>query len=131
MALQRMILVPPELWENRSHEPPPTVKVIQKRKNHSYNKWTQVSLHQDPYLKIEKQKREYIPIPIIVTGSTKPSFKTKPKRKSIIGSVPMFKTDSVSETDNSPTHSMYIHNVLTRKLSHDPTFGVYQDYRSV
>jgi hypothetical protein len=24
-------------------------------------------------------------------------------------------------------HSKYIHNVLRRKVSHDPTFGVYQD----
>jgi len=24
-------------------------------------------------------------------------------------------------------HSNYIHNVLRRRLSHDPTFGVYQD----
>jgi len=47
MTLQRMILVPPELWENRSQEPPPPVKEILKSKNHSYNKWTQVRLHQD------------------------------------------------------------------------------------
>jgi len=53
MTLQHMIFVPPELWENRSLEPPP-VKKIQKSKNHSYNKWTQVCLHQDPYLKTEK-----------------------------------------------------------------------------
>jgi len=126
MALQRMILVPPELWENRSQEPPPVKKIL-KSKDHSYNKWTQVRLHQDPYLKTEKRKREPIPIPIIETGSTKPSFKTKPKRKRIIGSVPLFKTEIESETDASPTHSKYIHNVLTRKVSHDPTFGVYQD----
>jgi len=85
MALQRMILVPPELWENRTQEPPPPVTEILKSKDHSYNKWTQVRLHQDPYLKTEKQKGEPIPIHIIETGSTKPSFKTKPKRKSIIG----------------------------------------------
>jgi len=41
MALQPMILVPPELCENRSQEPPP-VKNILKSKDHSYNKWTQV-----------------------------------------------------------------------------------------
>jgi len=122
-----VILVPLELWENRSHEPPPPLKEILKRKNHRYNKWTQVRLHQDAYLKTEKQKREPISIPIIETGSIKPSFKTKPKRKGIIGSVPLFKTESVSETDDSLTHSKYIHNVLTRKLSHDLTFGVYQD----
>jgi len=126
MALQRMILLPPELWENRSQEPP-TVKKILKSKDHIYNKWTQIRLHQDPYLKTEKRKREPIPIPIIETGSTKPSFKTKPKRKYIIGSFPLFKTEIESETDASPTHSKYIHNVLTRKVSHDPTFGVYRD----
>ena len=26
-----------------------------------------------------------------------------------------------------PMHSKYITNVLRRKISHDPTFGVYQD----
>jgi hypothetical protein len=127
MVLQHMILVPPELWENRTQEPPPTVKEILKSKDRSYNKLTQVRLHQDPYLKTEEQKREPIPIPITETGSTKPSFKTKPKLKRIIGSVPLFKTEFESETDDSPTHSKYIHNVLTRKISHDPTFVVYQD----
>ena len=48
MALQRMILVPSELWENRTQEPPLPVKEILKSKNHSYNKWNQVRLHQDP-----------------------------------------------------------------------------------
>ena len=76
-------------------------------------------------MKTEKQKLE--PIPIIETSSTKTNFKTKPKRIRIIGSVPLFKTESESETDTSPTHSKYIHNVLTRNVSHDPTFGVYQD----
>jgi hypothetical protein len=41
--------------------------------------------------------------------------------------VPLFKTECESETDTSPSHSKCIHNVLTRKISHDPTFGVYQD----
>ena len=41
--------------------------------------------------------------------------------------MPQFKTESESETDTSPTHSMYIHNVLTRKITHDPNFGVYHD----
>ena len=41
--------------------------------------------------------------------------------------MPLFKTEFESEKDDSPTHSKYIHNVLTRKVSHDPTFGVYQD----
>ena len=51
---------------------------------------------------------------MIENGSTKHSFKTKPKRKRIIVSVPLFKTEIESETDSSPTHSKYIHNVLTR-----------------
>ena len=54
----------------------------------------------------------------------------KPKRKRIIGSVPVFKTErlkSESETDSLPLHSNYIQKVLKRKTSHDPTFGVYQD----
>ena len=80
---------------------------------------TQVRLQQDPYLKTEKRKRKPIPIPIIETGDT--------KRKRIIGWVPLFKTESESETDNLPSHSKYIQAVLTHKVSHDPTFGVYQD----
>jgi len=103
-----MVLVPPKLWENRTQEPTPPVKEILNSKDHSYNKWTQVCLHQDPYLKTEKQKREHFPIPIIETSSTKASFKTKPKRKRITGSVPLFKTEFESETDTSPTHSKYI-----------------------
>jgi hypothetical protein len=55
MALKRMILVPPELWENRSHATPPTVQKILNSKDHSYNKWTQVRLHQEPYLKTETE----------------------------------------------------------------------------
>jgi len=121
MALQRMILVPPELWE-KSSQSPPSVKKILKSKDHSYNKWTQVRLHQDQYLKTEKRKREPIPIPIIEKGDT--------KRKRIIGSVPLFKTemlDSESESEPLPVNSKYMDNVLKRKGSHDPTFGVYQD----
>ena len=76
-----MILVPSELWENRQTPPPPPVKKRLQRKDHSYNKWTQVRLHQDSYLKTEKQKREHIPIPIVEPASTKPSIITKPKRK--------------------------------------------------
>jgi hypothetical protein len=124
--LQRKNFVPPELWENRSQEPPPPVKQIIKSKDHSSNKWTQVRLHQDPYLKTEKHKRKPIPIQIIETGSAKPRCKTKPKWKRIIGSVPLLKTESESERDTSPTFSKYIHDVLTRKASHDPTFGVFK-----
>ena len=61
MALQPMILVPPEMWETRSQAsppPPPPVKTILNSKDHSYNKWMKVRLHQDPFLKSEKQKRE-------------------------------------------------------------------------
>ena len=135
MALKRMILVPPELWNNCSESTsPPPVKTILKSNDHSFNKWTKVRLHQDPYLKTEKRKRDPIPIPIIETGGTpdsKPTFKTK--RKRIIGSVPVFNTetaDTESETDAesiSPVHTKYIQGVLKRKVSHDPTFGVYQD----
>jgi hypothetical protein len=66
MALQRMISVPPELWEKRSQSPPP-LKEMLKSKDHGYDKWTPVRLHQDPFLKPEKQKREPIRIPIIET----------------------------------------------------------------
>ena len=62
------------------------------------------------------------------TSSAKQSFKTKPKRKRIIGSVPLFKMESKPETDVSPMHSEYIQNVLRRKMSQDHTYGVYQDY---
>ena len=72
-----------------------------------------------------KKKREPIPIPIVESKVTHPSFKTKPKR-----SLPWFKTetlDSESDTDSLPIHSEYINIVLKRKVSHDRTFGVYQD----
>ena len=42
--------------------------------------------------------------------------------------MPLFETESESETDVSSMPSEYIQNVLKRKSSHDPTFGVYQDY---
>jgi len=71
--------------------------------------------------------REPIPIPIVETSSTKPNFKTKPKRKRIIGSVPLFKTESESETVVLPIPSEYIQNVLKHKVPHDSMFGVYQD----
>jgi hypothetical protein len=82
-------------------------------------------------LKNEKRKREPIPIPIIDTGRPNPGFTTKTKRKRIIGSVPLFKEESLaeseSETDSVSMHSKYIDNVLKRKGSHDSTFGVYQN----
>jgi hypothetical protein len=92
-------------------------------------------LHQDPYPKTEKQKRGPIPSPIVETGGTpdsKPCFKTKAKRRRIIGSAPVFKSESTeSETDTesgvSPVHSKYTQGLLRRKVSHDHTFGVYQD----
>jgi hypothetical protein len=127
MALQCTILVPPELWKNRSQSPPPVKKIL-KSKDHSYNKWTQIRLRRDPYLKTEKRKREPIPMSIAKTGGTKPSFKTKPKRTT--GSMPLFKTETLqseSETNSLPMHLKYIHNVLKREVSHGPTFGVYKD----
>ena len=72
-----MILIPPELWENRPHSPPTGNKILNS-KDHSYNKWAQVRLHQNPYLKTEKFKREPIPISTIENESSKPSFETKP-----------------------------------------------------
>jgi hypothetical protein len=87
-------------------------------------------LHQDHFLKSEKQKREPIPIPNVETKVTRPSFKTKKERKRITGSLPWFKTEtfgSESETDSLPFHSEYINNVLKRKVSHDHNFCVYQD----
>ena len=84
-------------------------------------------MHQEPILKNRgKTGTHSHSHSIVETSSTKSSFKTIPKRKRIIGSVPLFKTESESETDDSPTHSKYIH-VLTRKVSHYPNFGVYQD----
>jgi hypothetical protein len=113
MALQRMILVPPELWENRSQAPPPPVKKILNSKDHSYNKWTQIGLHQDKYLKTEKRKPKPIAIPIAETrGTPESSFKAKSRRKR---SVPW----SESETD-------YASPVLL-KIFHDSASGVYQD----
>ena len=41
--------------------------------------------------------------------------------------MPLFKTRFESESDTLPTHSKYIQDVLTRKVSHDPKFGDYQD----
>jgi len=129
MALQRIILVPLVTWETPQASPPP-VKTILNSKDHRYNKWTKIRLHQDPVLKSEKQKLETIRIPIVENGVTHPTFKTKPKRKRITGSLPWFKTETLgseSETDTLPVHSKYINNVLKRKVSHDRTYGVYQD----
>jgi hypothetical protein len=89
MALEHMILVPPDLVENGSQAPTPPVKQILKLNDYSYIKWTQVRLHQDLYLKTEKRKRQPIPIPTVKTGGTldsNPSFQAKPKRKSVISS---------------------------------------------
>jgi hypothetical protein len=58
-----------------------TSQRILKSTDHSNDKWTQLRVHQDLYLKTEKLKREPIPIPIIETGGTpqsKPGFKAKP-----------------------------------------------------
>jgi hypothetical protein len=55
MALKRMLLIPPELREKCSQPPatPPPVKQILKSKDHSFDKWTKIRVHQDPYLKTE------------------------------------------------------------------------------
>ena len=93
MALQRIILIPPEMWETRSRAsppPPPPPPPILNSEYHSYNKWMKVRLHQDPFLKSEK-KREPIPIPIVETKVTHPGFKTKPKHERITGSLPGLK----------------------------------------
>ena len=79
-----------------------------------------------PVLEDRKKKREPIPIPIVEPASTKPSFITKPKRKCIIGSVPLFKTERL-ESQSEIDSLTYIQNVLKRKTSHNPTFGAYQD----
>jgi len=116
MALQRMILVPPELWVKRCQTPSqPPLKIILKSKDHRYNKWTRVRLHQDPYLKTEKIKREHIPIPIIETTRKRGPF------------IKAEKLEPELENNSQTVHSNYIHNVFRRKLSHDPTFGVYQN----
>jgi len=39
----------------------------------------------------------------------------------------LFKKETESQNDASPMHSENIQNVLRRKVSHDPTFGVYQN----
>ena len=112
MVLQRMILVPPEMWETRSQTSPPPVKTILNSKGHIYNKWTKVRLHQGPCLKSEKQKREPIPIQTVETKVTQPSFKTKTKRERITGSLPWFKTetlDAESETDSLPIHILIMY----------------------
>ena len=118
------------MWETRSQALPPPVKTTLNSKDHSYNKWTKVRLHQDNFLKSEKQKREPIHIPTVETKVTHPSFKTKSNRERRTGSLPWFKRetlDSESESDSLPIHSEYINNVLKRTVWHDRTFGVYQD----
>ena len=73
---------------------------------------------------------EPIPITVLETGVAQPDFKIKPNIKRVIGSLPLFKTetlDNESETDSLPVHSKCINNVLRRKVLHDPTFGVYKD----
>lgn len=91
-------------------------------------------MHQDLYFKTEKQKHEPIPIRIDEIGITpdcKPRFETKARRKDVIGSAPVLRTqttDTESENDEGiPVPSKYTEDVLKRKLSQDPTFGVYQD----
>lgn len=74
-------------------------------------------------MKTKKQMRKLFPIPIIETGSS--------KLKCVIGSVPLFNTQSESETYVSSMHSQYIQNVLKRNESYETTFGVYEDEKTV
>jgi hypothetical protein len=78
MVLQRMILLP----LNCQTPSPPPIKTILNIKDHSYNKETRVRLHQDPYLKTEKLKREPIPIPIIETTRKSEPFMKEEKLES-------------------------------------------------
>jgi hypothetical protein len=71
-----------------------------------------VRLQQDPYLKTERLNREPTAVPIIeATRKTGPFIKAE-------------RPESQIETG---FHSKYVQNVLKRTLTHDPTFGVYQD----
>jgi hypothetical protein len=102
------------LWEKHCQKPlpPPPVKTILKTKNHSYDKWTRVRLQQDPYLRTERLNREPIAVPILeTTRKTGPFIKAE-------------KPESEIQTG---LHSKYIQNVLKRKQTHEPTFGVYRD----
>jgi len=56
----------------------------------------------NPYFNTEKQKQEHITIPTVITCITKPSFRTKPKRNRKIVSVPIFKTETESDSDIFP-----------------------------
>jgi len=40
----------------------------------------------------------------------------------MIAPLPLYKGESESETEVSSTHTKYIHNVLTIKVSHDQIF---------
>jgi hypothetical protein len=113
MASQRMFGYP-DLWERHCQKPslPPPVKTILKSKDHSYYKWTRVRLQQDPSLRTERHNREPIAVPIIET-----TRKTNP----------FIKAEKPGSEIQTGLHSKYIQNVLKRKLTHDPTFGVYQD----
>jgi hypothetical protein len=62
-----------------------------------------------------KVNREPIAVPIIeTTRKTGPFIKAE-------------KPESEIQNGFHPVHSKYIQNVLKHKLTHDPTFGVYQD----
>jgi hypothetical protein len=94
---------------------PPPVRTILKRKDHSYNKSTELRLQQDPSLRTERLNREPIAVPIVeTTRKTSPFIKAE-------------KPESEMQTGFQPVHSKYIQNVLKRKLMHDPTIGLYQD----
>jgi len=63
MVLQCMILVLSELCDNRS-QTQPSVMTLLRNKNHSYNKWTQVLLHQDPNRKQKKKCGNHFIFPL-------------------------------------------------------------------
>ena len=73
-----MIPNPPVLRENLLSNSHNDQLKRYKSKNHKYNKCTQVRLHHDPCLKIERRKREFILTSVIETGGAKRVLKQNP-----------------------------------------------------
>jgi len=99
MALKPLFSVHQELWENRCETPSPKpVKGYLKEK-------TTVIINGPSFIYTKtllenwKTIAESIPIPNIETGTTKPYFETKPKRKCRIGLVPLFNIYPMNEQD--------------------------------
>ena len=76
-------------------------------------------------LKNRETKKEN-PFPFVKLILPNPDLK-RGINGNIIGSVALFQSESESETEDSSTHSKYIDSVLTRKLSYEHNFGVYED----